>query len=52
MIKNCFNCAHSVYIGQGDYICDLDMTSLIIEEFSEPTKEFFYCKGEGWKAEE
>lgn len=52
MIKNCFNCKHSLYIGEGTYICSLDLESLVILDFSEPTEDFYYCKGEGWKEEE
>lgn len=51
MTESCFNCDHCLYICEGDYICDLD-NSLIIEDFSDPTEDFFFCDGEGWDGEE
>lgn len=39
----CFDCANCMYIGEGDHICDVDMT-LVVDEW-DPTDEFYHCGG-------
>ncbi len=46
--KNCFNCGHFIYVGEGDYICGMS-NYLVVEEFAMPTKEFYRCKGKDYQ---
>lgn len=41
--KNCFNCDHFLYVGEGDHICDID-NSLLTDDWV-PTDDFYKCKG-------
>lgn len=41
--NDCFNCANCQYIGEGDHICDVDM-SIVVDEWT-PTEEFNHCGG-------
>lgn len=52
MIGDCFNCKHNMYVGECDFICDLSMVNLTIENFIEPAEDFLGCGGEGWEEEE
>lgn len=44
--KNCYDCDHCQYIGEGDYICDVDITEavVVVEDWS-PTEDYYYCGG-------
>lgn len=41
--NTCLDCDNCQYIGEGDHICDLDMT-LVIDEWT-PTEDFCKCGG-------
>lgn len=49
--KSCFNCGHSIYIGGGDYLCDVEFSKIVLEEYNEPTDDFLYCDGKDWEEE-
>ena len=40
--KNCFNCNHCQYIGEGGYICDMN-NDVVIEDWL-LTEDFNSCK--------
>ena len=42
--KDCFTCENCIYIGYGDYLCDVN-NEIVLEEHTEPTEEFCWCKG-------
>lgn len=46
---NCFTCDHAIYIGYGNYSCNLDLTSLVIENYGDPAEDFMYCEGKDWE---
>ena len=48
--KICVTCAHCVYIGEGDYICDVDEPIIVMEEHC-PNENFCYCGGADWEEE-
>jgi hypothetical protein len=41
--RDCHNCEAAVYIGEGDYICDGNPTTLIIADWI-PTSDFAMCR--------
>lgn len=47
-LRNCFNCEHFIYVGEGDYICDMS-NYLVVEEFAMPTEEFYRCDGKDYQ---
>lgn len=47
-IKICANCEHCVYIGEGDYICDVDEPIIVMEEHI-PNDNYFICGGADWE---
>lgn len=46
--KICCNCAHCVYIGEGDYICDVDEPILVMEDHM-PNENFCACNECDWE---
>ena len=42
--KVCLTCSHCIYIGEGDYICDVDEPIIIMEEYI-PNDNYWYCAG-------
>lgn len=49
--RDCFSCAHCVPIWGGKYICDDDMSILVIKNYDEPTDDFMCCDGKDWEEE-
>jgi hypothetical protein len=45
--KNCFNCNHCQYIGEGGYICDMS-NDVVIEDW-QPAEDFNICKGKDFE---
>lgn len=41
--RNCYNCNHCQYIGEGDCICDMS-NDIVIADW-EPSEDFNSCKG-------
>lgn len=50
-IKICSNCDHCVYIGDGDYICDVDEPVVVMEDHC-PNDNYIYCGLADWEAED
>ena len=48
--KICPTCTHCVYIGDGDYICDVDEPVIVMEEHI-PNDNYWYCAGCDWEEE-
>lgn len=46
--KICSTCANCVYIGDGDYICDVDEPIIVMEEHM-PNDKFTCCGGADWE---
>ena len=46
-LRNCFNCEHCTYIGEGDHICD--MTNDVVVEDWMPADDFYACNGKDFK---
>ena len=42
-MKNCFECACAMYIGEGGFMCD-EYNEVVIDDFA-PTDEFYKCNG-------
>lgn len=49
--KICDTCINCVYIGEGDYICDIDEPVLVIEEHC-PNDNYCYCNECDWESNE
>ena len=49
--KICINCDHCVYIGEGDYICNVDEPILVMEEFC-PNDDYWCCGGADFENDE
>jgi hypothetical protein len=49
--KMCQNCEHCIYLCEGDFICDMDEPTLIIEEW-QPTKDYYNCGGVDFEEQE
>ena len=47
----CITCEHCIYIGEGDYICDVDEPVLVMEEHL-PSDDYYYCGGADYESEE
>ena len=51
--KCCDNCENYLYICEGDYICELEMSKgasiLPIKEEHTPTDHYFWCGGKRWR---
>ena len=41
--RNCYNCNHCQYIGEGDYICDMS-NDIVIADW-QPSEDYNSCKG-------
>ena len=48
-IKCCDNCANCQYIGEGDYICDVNM--VIVKEEHSANENYNYCNECDWEDE-
>ena len=48
-LRNCFNCAHCIYIEDGDYICDMN-NEPVLTEFVVPWEAFYQCEGKDYEA--
>lgn len=46
--RNCYNCGHCVYIGEGDYICDMSH-GIVMEDWI-PADDFYSCEGKDYEA--
>lgn len=46
--KICSNCANCVYIGEGDYICDVDEPIIVMEDHM-PNENFCACNECDWE---
>lgn len=44
----CETCANLIPIGEGDHICDEDITQLVLEDYS-PGEGYMWCDGKEWK---
>ena len=42
---NCETCEECIYIGDGDYVCGVDYTKMVMSDCI-PTVDFGYCNGE------
>ena len=49
-IKICNTCANCIYIGEGDYICNVDEPILVMEDHM-PNENFIYCGLADWEEE-
>ena len=49
-IQICCNCANCIYIGEGDYICDVDEPILVMEDHV-PNENFICCGLADWEAQ-
>ena len=49
--KICNTCVNCVYIGEGDFICDIAEPVLVMEDFT-PTDEFMLCQGSEYESED
>lgn len=47
LIKNCHNCEHCIYVGDGGFFCDV-CTYIVIEDW-QPTEEFCFCDGKDFE---
>lgn len=47
-LRNCFNCEHRTYIGEGDHICDMS-NDIVIEDWM-PADDFYQCNGKYYEA--
>lgn len=45
---NCFNCAHCIYIEDGDYICDMN-NEPVLTDFVVPWEAFYQCNGKDYQ---
>ena len=45
--KTCVNCEFCEYVGEGDFVCMLDIPVWIQEDWI-PTSEYFFCEGKEW----
>lgn len=42
---SCFDCVHSVYVGEGGFVCtECGEPKIVIEDFS-PSEDFVACEG-------
>ena len=46
--KICSTCANCVYIGEGDYICDVDEPILVMEDHM-PNENYCCCNECDWE---
>lgn len=46
--KICLTCANCIYIGEGDYICDVDEPVLVMEDHT-PNDNYCYCNECDWE---
>lgn len=51
-IKICNNCSHCIYVGEGDYICDVDDMPIIVMEDHQPNENFICCGLADWESED
>lgn len=45
--KYCESCANFLPIGEGDHVCQENM-SIVVSEY-EPTEDYFQCGGKKWE---
>lgn len=48
----CNFCDHCIYIGEGDYICDVDSPPVLVMEDHTPNDNFWYCAGADFEDDE
>lgn len=46
--KICSTCEHCVYIGEGDFICDIDEQVIVMEDFM-PNENYNCCNECDWE---
>lgn len=50
--KDCTNCDHCLYVGEGDHVCDLEIyAGAVVEPLTDDfqmTDHYFYCGGSKW----
>ena len=49
-IKCCDTCANCMYIGEGDYVCDVNY--VIVKEEHVPNEDYNYCNECDWESED
>ena len=49
--KMCQNCEHCIYLCEGDFICDMDEPTLIMEDW-QPTEDYYNCGGVDFEEQE
>lgn len=47
--RNCNHCANRIYIGDGNFYCT-EKECMVLTDFTNPTENFFKCKGERWES--
>lgn len=47
----CQNCEHCIYLCEGDFICDMDEPTLIMEDW-QPTEDYYNCGGIDFEEQE
>lgn len=45
--RNCFNCDHAEYVGEGAYWCDV-CDKIVITDFADVTDHFYACDGNSY----
>ena len=45
--RNCFNCYHAEYVGEGAYWCS-ECDKIVIVDFSDITDQFYACDGHSY----
>lgn len=48
--KDCYECEHCVYLGEGGYMCDLT-NDIVIEDW-QPDDAFYHCGGKKFESQE
>lgn len=43
----CENCVNCLPVGDGDYICNMDSSKVVLEEYSF-SADYFWCSGSLW----
>lgn len=45
---SCETCGNLIPLGEGDHMCDVDPSQLVLEDY-EQTEDYFWCHGKYWK---
>ena len=49
--KICSTCGNCIYIGEGDFICNVEEPILVMEDFT-PNDNYDYCNECDWEPQE